>query len=891
MLMKNFKLLAILLLTTVATTSLNAATLKGKVVDKSTNEPLIGATVMVKGTTKGVTTNLDGSFEIDLDRKPQTLSIAYISYTTQEVAVEAKSKHDDVMIQLESDSQMINTVQVTAQVVRTSEFAAIADQKNSLFATQVVAVKELSRKGVGDAQGAVMKVSGISKQEGVKNVFVRGLGDRYNSTTLNGLPIPSEDPEYKNISLDFFSTDVIESVIVNKAFYAPGASDVGGANINITSKKLTGDAKFDISISGGFNTNVIGRDIVTPDGVNALGYANSTLPTTNGTDVTFENGLGTTSSSANFNKSAAVSGGKKFTIANNPLNVYLVAAYDSSYDRTEESSISAGDTGEYISEDVIITSSKVNTSLLGLANINYSIGSKHRVDYNFMYMHSNNQSISDYVGVLDFETNTGDYTGVRRRQQINDNTLMVNQLLTKWELAPRLKFNMAGSFNSIRGNEPDRRINIYTYNSSLNDGLLYLTTNQNANERFYSELKEDDMNAQAAFEYRLFDDESNKSTIKVGYNGRFVDNSFDAYLYTYTSSSSTGGATVDDVEVNGGSKTFAVSSPTHNYYTIDKTIHSMFADVTYQFGDKITANLGLKYDIIDMFVDGFTVNYWFFDSQIEKSYFLPSFNLRYSVNDKQALRLSASKTYTLPQSKEIAPYRYYGHNFISEGDEDLQPSQNYNVDLKWDWYMSSGELFTITGFYKHIIDPISRIEGTSSVGALTYKNIAQSAIAAGVEVELRKNLYSKIVYGGGENKLSMGVNGSYIYTQAETYSELLPTNKSSRLEGAAPIIANIDFTYLMTRDKYELSTTAVCNYTSDRVYTLGVNGYEDMIQEGFATLDIVSSISFNNMKFSAKVSNILDMDRAISRKASYQDLTISSYKQGIDVSIGFSYGF
>ncbi|MFI3282700.1 MAG: TonB-dependent receptor [Rikenellaceae bacterium] len=887
--MKNFKHLVFVILAVASTASAMAASLKGKVIDKSTNEPLIGATVMVKGTTKGVTTDIDGSFVIDLDRKSQTLSIAYISYTTQEVAIEGKTKHEDMTIQLESDSQMIDAVKITAQINRESEFAAIADQKNSLFATQIVGVKELSRKGVGDAQGAVMKVSGISKQEGVKNVFVRGLGDRYNSTTLNGLPIPSEDPEYKNISLDFFSTDVIQSVNVNKAFYAPGTSDVGGANINITSKELTSDYKFDISVSAGFNTNVIGNDIKKADGVNSLGYANTTLPSTTTSGVTFENKLATEDKGGNFNKSVAMSGGKRFEFGEDQLNVYLVAAYDNSYDLLHEEAKESNSTGSVITEDFDVTTSEINTSLLGLANVNYSISNRHAIDYNFMYIHSNKQSVADFVGTFDRESD--DNEGVRRRQQINDNTLMVNQLLTKWELTSRLKLNIAGSYNQIKGNEPDRRINTYLYSKTLNDGLLYVTSDEDSNERYFSTLNENDINGQASLEYKLFDDEDNKSSVKVGYNGRVVDNNFDAYLYMHKISGVAGAESVDQIDMDSYSSTFNVYNPTHNYYTIDRTINSMFADVTYEFGDKFTANLGLKYDMVNIIVEGVTAN-GSFDATIDKSYFLPSLNLHYSVNEKNALRLSASKTYTLPQSKEIAPYRYYGHNFVSEGDENLQPSQNYNLDLKWDWYLSNGELFSVTGFYKLIVDPISRIAGDSSIGALTYTNIAESATAAGLEIELRKNLYTKQVE-GGQNKLSMGFNGSYIYTHADIYEELNPSaSTSGQLEGAAPVIANLDATFLMSREKYELSATAVCNYTSDRIYTLGTRGFEDMVQKGYPTLDFVSSISFKeSMKFSFKVSNLLDAERQITRAGSVQDVVLSSYKQGMDISLGFSYGF
>ena len=92
-------------------------------------------------------------------------------------------------------------------------------------------------------------MAGVSKQEGVKNVFVRGLGDRYNATTFNGFPIPSEDPEYKNISLDFFSTDIIQTVGVNKAFNAEA-----GPLIAVCMGVITG-------VGGGIIRDVLAREI------------------------------------------------------------------------------------------------------------------------------------------------------------------------------------------------------------------------------------------------------------------------------------------------------------------------------------------------------------------------------------------------------------------------------------------------------------------------------------------------------------------------------------------------------------------------------------------------------------------------------------------------------
>ena len=257
--------------------------IKGAVKDKLSKEPLIGATIRLVGTQAGAVTDLDGNFELNgvgVLEGMYDIEVKYVGYKT-EVRRKVRVENGNLVIlnlELETDAQELADVVVVAKKNRENENMLLLEQQKAVIAVQAVGVKELSRKGVSDAEGAVSKVAGVSKQEGVKNVFVRGLGDRYNATTFNGFPIPSEDPEYKNISLDFFSTDIIQTVGVNKAFNAGGSSDVGGANIDITSKELIGGGHFNIGVSGGFNTQTLTTDFLKMDGVNLLGIADKTQP-------------------------------------------------------------------------------------------------------------------------------------------------------------------------------------------------------------------------------------------------------------------------------------------------------------------------------------------------------------------------------------------------------------------------------------------------------------------------------------------------------------------------------------------------------------------------------------------------------------------------------------
>ena len=328
-------------------------------------------------------------------------------------------------------------------------------------------------------------------------------------------------------------------------------------------------------------------------------------------------------------------------------------------------------------------------------------------------------------------------------------------------------------------------------------------------------------------------------------------------------------------------------------YGVNKNIHSAYVEATYQFTEGFIANLGVKYDKVNMDVD-YNVNRGGTkgSQSINKDYVLPSLNLRYNFNDKHSLRLAASKTYTLPQAKEISPFRYVNVTFNSQGNPDLQPSDNYNVDLKWDWYLSPSELISVTGFYKYIKNPISRIEIASAGGFLSYENIADHATVAGAEIEIRKDLFSHPMQDGGLQKLSFGVNGAYTYTCAKVPLATDPTG--SQLEGAAPWLVNADLTYLVRKGSNSFTNTLVFNYFSDRLYTIGTQGYQDIVENGIPTLDFVSSAKIGeHFTISLKAQNLLNSVHQLTRKgnATNEEVVLRKYRRGIDFSLGVACTF
>ena len=208
----KLKLIVAFLFITVFSYAQNKGIIAGTLTDKDlNNESLPFANVSIKGTNIGVTTDETGKYTISVDAGSYTIQFSFLGYETVEEKVEVKAGETVTINKaLGSGSYQLKDVVIQNTVNREKETALLAEQKKAVEIKQSIGAQEMSRKGVSDVATAVTKTTGITKQEGSGNIFVRGLGDRYNSTTMNGLPIPSNNPDKKNISLYKIYNNTIE---------------------------------------------------------------------------------------------------------------------------------------------------------------------------------------------------------------------------------------------------------------------------------------------------------------------------------------------------------------------------------------------------------------------------------------------------------------------------------------------------------------------------------------------------------------------------------------------------------------------------------------------------------------------------------------------------------
>src|SRR5690606_7439330 len=290
---------------------------------------------------------------------------------------------------------------------------------------------------------------------------------------------------------------------------------------------------------------------------------------------------------------------------------------------------------------------------------------------------------------------------------------------------------------------------------------------------------------------------------------------------------------------------FAGESP--QLYSGDQQIHAGYVSLEYDLTDRLTSVVGVRYENIRQYVDWVTQ---FFpeggNNTLTRNPILPSLNLKYELNEKQNLRLGASKTYTLPQFKERAPFVFDDGTVSEQGNPFLYPSDNYNLDIKWELFPSSSELITVAAFGKYIRNPINEINIAATANDISWVNIGDVGTAIGVELEVKKDI---IKWNSDRNLFSAGLNVAYMNTdqeintdkvRRETRFDIRPTHDRSSFAGASDLLINADLTYTRRwQNNGNIMATVAYSHFSDKVYSLGNEQKGNLVDQGVGMLDFI----------------------------------------------------
>ncbi|HAT76453.1 MAG TPA: TonB-dependent receptor [Flavobacterium sp.] len=891
-------------------------TLTGVITDKEANNaPLPFANVFVKETKNSVATNETGKYSLELLPGKYTIQFSSVGYEGFEKSVEIKAGAVTTLNgSLGSGNYTLKDVVVKSTANREKETAILLDQKNAVEIKQSIGAQEMSRKGVSDVATAVTKTTGITKQEGSGNIFVRGLGDRYNSTTMNGLPLPSNNPSKKNINLDIFSTDIVESIGIDKTFNYKNYGDFSGANIDIVSKNYKGNGMLEFGIGIGGNTNAINQDkFYLQDGPSFTGFSNNSIPADPFSSYSFNTSWNKESKTP-INNSLFLRGGDSFSFGSkSKLSYFITGSFDNEYNFREGISNGGVNAQGIPRRSFTFDSYNYNTNTTLMGNVNYKINSNHTLKLNTMLINSSSQKHDEYTGVIDIFDAATEGGGFVRRSNFDRTTLNVNQLLGLHKLSDKIDFNWGLSYNKVANIVPDRMFNTFIPIDNNNISVLQISDNNSSeNHRYYQELNDDELAANFAVDYKFKKDAEGeyKGKVTLGYNGRFKTVGFEAVQLNFNVNQDPS-ITQPIIDLNNIDGYFNQNSIDATYFDIrsfnggltpqtydgQQYIHAALGAIEYKFSPKFTMILGTRVESIYQYIEWFT-NISSGENTLDNIEVMPSTSIKYALNEKQNLKFAASKTYTLPQFKERAPFQFEDATEIFFGNPKLYASTDYNTDIKWEYFPDKNEVVSVTAFGKYIQNPINEVTIASATNDISYVNTGEKAIVIGGEFEIKKMIFEN----DSENKesLSAGFNASYMYNNQdfssqkvndETDLNVFFTDEEGSLTGASDLLLNGDLSYFKSfSNNRDVLATVTYNYFSDRVYAIGSNARGNIVDKAVGTLDfILKSKVSNNIALGLIVKNILDPK--VERVQETQNVIVESYKKGINFKFSLTYNF
>ncbi len=228
----------------------------GRVVEAGQGAPISGAQVELVGGDAIVVSALDGRFALTgVPVGPATVRVRMIGYAAKLVSGIAVRAGETVAqdISLEPATVEVAEIAVTSEAERGSVSRALDEQRNAVGVVNAVSREQIQRSPDSDAGQAVQRVSGVTVQDG-KYVFVRGLGERYTTTSLNGARVPSPEPERKVVPLDMFPSSLIETITTSKTYTPDQSGDFSGAQVDIRTREFPGRRQLSLAVTSGFNT-------------------------------------------------------------------------------------------------------------------------------------------------------------------------------------------------------------------------------------------------------------------------------------------------------------------------------------------------------------------------------------------------------------------------------------------------------------------------------------------------------------------------------------------------------------------------------------------------------------------------------------------------------------
>ena len=853
--------------------------IEGKVFNATNAEPLIGATVSVEGTKKSTQTDQNGYFSFSgLEKGKYKVTASYVSYSSKSVTVEITKDGDlvsgDILLSRAEDMSgvVVKSSGGSKKTVETVSSLLIA-QKNSASVSDGISAETIRRTPDKNTGDILKRVSGASLQDD-KFAVIRGLNDRYNTATLNGAPLPSSESDRKAFAFDIFPANMLDNLVIHKTATPDMPAEFAGGQILINTKGIPSENFQSLTIGMGFNTQSTFRprkfaesgqwDFLGIDDFRKLPTDFPGIKTFKEMSVNDRLGY-----AKNFNlknwaydtRIAHPNTSFQYILARNIqrkekdfFGFLMSVTYQKTFSQNN------GDrtffAPEYDNAPQRVYQEEFNSvqTLLGIiGNMSLKINNNNSLSLKNIFSINADDRVITRDGINDIINEPNQYFK-SYALWFTSNKILSSQLIGEHYIpAAKIKINWVGSFSDIKRDIPalrrmafDSADGLPAYQTKLfntapvdNDntaGLTFYSTNNeevhNAKidiSRNFKFSKDYQINAKIGGYYQMRDREFNPRLLAFS---SFDANKFNADI-TYVNPS-----TIFAKKYMGylaGGKTglnLRDITEIRDLYTAGTELYSYYGMLDQRLGKYLRLIYGARVEMFHQTLNAEFNQFTPVRVNTRKTDVLPSANLVFSIDTKQNLRLSYSKTINRPEFRELAPFlfRDYTIRYSVFGDTSLRRATIENFDFRYEFYPGKAQMITASLFYKKFVDPIELIS-TNQERTLSYKN-TPSATLLGAEFEFRTKIGSLLQSGSSSiwNKLTLFGNLSVI--KSDVKLNVIDTNnfyyrQGRVMQGQSPYVINGGVTY--QDDEKNISSTLSINRYGQRIF-LASNG--DATQSG-----------------------------------------------------------
>jgi TonB-dependent receptor len=831
----------------------NVGRILGRVMSTTTGEPIAGAQVTVLGTSIATVTDWTGRYAlVGVPVGRWSLSIRAIGYTPKSI-VDIDVQPDATVpldISLGAAIMQLEGVTVSAVQERGSVSAAMDQQRTSSQIVNAITAEQIARSPDGDAGEAVRRVSGVTVQDG-KYVFVRGLGERYTTTSLNSTRIPSPEPDRKVVPFDLFPSSLLESITTAKTFTPDQSGDFSGAAVNLKTRDFPLHQHLSFSLSGGGNTAATGRALAQAPTVGAewLGFAGSArrIPAaadaiTRPSDLAALTPAQVNTIIGSFRDAWSVQAGRRreagslganlggqATLGGVPLGYLAAFTYSTSHDvrRDERRALAVAGGGPGLTRPQNAYFGGTGTASVlwgGLVNLSAQLGpSTTLTSQNTVSLSADNQAIH-MAGANEEFASDFDIT----RLTFTQRSVRSNQVGGQHRLATNHHIDWTVASSGVRRYEPDRSDLIFLAQVDTALALSHPLTwwgGPRSAVRSFSDLHES--GTEVAANYRLtFGAPAHPHAVKVGADYRTVHRTSDSRSFDIVNNDlsdaerSQPAERIFDGAYAASGRLLLFLDANGGRYAAQDRLAAGYAQLELGLGERLRLIGGARVEDARLHVHSVTAQGDSSSPQLRNLDVLPALALTVRLTDAQNLRLSASQTLSRPEYRELSevPYADILGGLTVFGNPDLRRALIRNFDARWEWYPGPTEVVSIGVFAKQFDHPIEKvIVAQTGASALSFVN-ARGASNIGVELEVRRNLS---MFAPGLLPFTAFANATLMRSRIRPGNDSLASNTSANrpMMGQAGYVVNAGLTYATPNGR--LTATAMYNVVGRRIVEVG----------------------------------------------------------------------